>query len=228
DHGQARVRPAPRPADGTRVVLELRPEVHAHDLAAEDAGQERVERERRLRDHDARARRDGDEQERLDQLVRAVAGEDAVRAASRGAGQGLHQLAGIELGITRPRPRERLLEDLALQLLRQIVRVLVLVDLDGSRSRGEGVRLERADRGLHVAHGVGHGVAHASSLVSTLWAWPGKPSARATWTTSSATRRKPRAVSRTRLCGRSKSRPESGDGCRAGPPVGSTWFGPMP
>ena len=95
---------APRP--GTPAPARA---ARAMRLAAQDAREQRVQREGRLRDHHARARPDRDQQQRLDQLVRAVAGQDAVGAPARERGQPLEQLLGIEVGIARPGPLQRLL-----------------------------------------------------------------------------------------------------------------------
>src|SRR4029450_2731335 len=112
-----------------------------------------------------------------------------------------------------------------LHRLGQVVRVLVLVDLDRRAAGGQPVGRDLPDGGLDVPEWV-HG--HPSKRVSRLCACPRKPSASAMRVMPSVTRARPARVRRTRLWRRWKSRTDSGDAWRAAPPVGSTWLGPMP
>src|SRR4029453_6402155 len=136
----------------------------------------------------------------------------------------LAQVPRVEVGVARPRAREGLVQHAALHRLGHVEGILVLVDLHGSPAAGERVGRGRAYRRLDAEERV----AHPANLVRTLCACPGKPSARATRTIPSATRRRPRGVIVTTLCRRWKSRTESGDEKRAVPPVGRTWFGAIP
>ena len=174
ERASARSVARPRPARGSRSARTGSP--------PRIVRQQRVEREGRLRDHDARAGADRDEQQRLDQLVRAVAGEDAVGAPAREAGERLEQLPRVEVRVARPGARERLLEHAPLQRLRQVPGVLVLVDLDRGLARGQRVGGEGAHGRLDVAQRVASLRPRTAS--ATLCAWPGKPSAIATRTTS--------------------------------------------